>query len=65
MQNSDIRVVFQDESEEAVEGEEIAGQTVTTFDQNGLLDNAQITISRGIQAYNFDTSTIEQVAKQG
>lgn len=55
--------MFQDESEEAVEGEEIAGQTVTTFDQNGLLDNAQITISRGIQAYNFDTSTIEQVAK--
>ena len=55
--------MFQDESEEAVEGEEIAGQTVTTFDQNGFLDNAQITISRGIQAYNFDTSTIEQVAK--
>ena len=55
---------FKDESDKEVEeGEEIAGQTTTTFDQNGFLVNAQITISRSIQAYNFDTSTIEQIAK--
>ena len=27
------------------------------------MDNAKITISRSIQAYDFDTSTIEQIAK--
>jgi Matrixin len=63
MENSDIRIWFEDDSEEVVEGEEIAGQTVTIFDEYGFLDNAQITISRSIQAYDFDTSTIEQVAK--
>ena len=62
-QSADIRIEFQDESEETVEGEEIAGRTVTTFDQNGFLDNAQITISKSLQDYEFDTATIEQVAK--
>lgn len=61
--NSDIRIKFQDESEEIIEGEEIAGQTVTSFDQYGLLESAEITISRSIEAFDFDTSTIEQVAK--
>ena len=37
-------------------------QTIT-FDQNGFLDNAQITISKSLQDYEFDTATIEQVAK--
>ena len=62
-QPADIRIGFQDESEETKEGEEIAGQTVTTFDQNGFLDNAQITISKSVRDYEFDTATIEQVAK--
>ena len=61
--NSDIRIKFQDESEKITEGEEIAGQTVTTFDQYGFLESAEITISRSIEAYDFETSTIEQVAK--
>jgi matrixin len=62
-QPADIRIGFQDESEETKKGEEIAGQTVTTFDQNGFLDNAQITISKSVRDYEFDTATIEQVAK--
>lgn len=62
-QSADIRIEFQDESEETVEGEEIAGRTVTTFDQNGFLDNAKITISKSVQDHEFDTATIEQVAK--
>ena len=61
--NSDIRIKFQDESEEILEGEEIAGQTVTTFDQYGFLESAEITISRSIEAYEFETPTIEQIAK--
>ena len=54
-QSADIRIGFQEESEETVEGEEIAGRTVTTFDQYGFLDNAQITISKSLQDYEFDT----------
>jgi hypothetical protein len=63
IENSDIRVRFHDETELAAEGEEIAGQTTTTFDQYGFLNKAEISISRSIQAYDFDTSTIEQIAK--
>lgn len=63
IKNSDIKIEFQDKSEKVIEGEEIAGQTITTFDQDGLLDNAEITISRSVQAYGFDHSTIGQIAK--
>ena len=62
-QSADIRIEFQDKSEETEEGEEIAGRTTTIFDEYGFLDNAQITISRSVQDYEFDTATIEQVAK--
>lgn len=63
IKNTDIKIEFQDKSEKVIEGEEIAGQTITTFDQDGLLDNAEITISRSVQAYGFDPSTIGQIAK--
>ena len=63
IKNSNIKIEFQDKSDKVIEGEEIAGQTITTFDQDGLLENAEITISRSVQAYGFDPSTIEQIAK--
>jgi hypothetical protein len=64
IKSSDIRIKFQDESDTLVGGGgEIAGRTTTTFDQFGFLDKAEFTISRSIQAYDFDTSTIEQIAK--
>jgi predicted Zn-dependent protease len=62
-QPADIRIEFQDQNEETEDGEEIAGRTVTTFDQDGFLDNARITISKSVQDYEFDTATIEQIAK--
>ena len=62
MTESDIRIEFQDRSKELVEGEEIAGQTVTTNDQLGFLDNAKVTIYKDA-GYEFDTWTIGQVAK--
>src|SRR4030095_9131917 len=52
-----------DQNEETEDGEEIAGRTVTTFDQNGFLDNARITISKSVQDYDFDTAALEQIAK--
>lgn len=60
---SNIRVEFDDWSEETVRGEEIAGATVTTFDQYGFLDNAIITIYKKPYGYELDTSEIEQVVK--
>ena len=63
MMQSDITVEFNDGSEETVDGEEIAGQTVTTFDQYGFLDNARVTIYKEPYGYEFDTSAIHQVVK--
>jgi predicted Zn-dependent protease len=60
---SNIRVEFDDWSEETVGGEEIAGATVTTFDQYGFLDNVIITIYKKPYGYELDTSEIEQVVK--
>jgi predicted Zn-dependent protease len=62
MTQSDIRIEFQDNSEESVEGEEIAGQTVTMYDQSGFLDYAKVTIYKDA-GYEFNTATIGQVAK--
>jgi predicted Zn-dependent protease len=61
--HSDIRIEFQDGSTEEVGGEEIAGRTITTFDNYGFLDNAKVTINKDAYGYEFDTSSIEQVAK--
>jgi predicted Zn-dependent protease len=60
---SDITVEFRDGSEETNTGEEIAGQTVTTFDQSDFLDNARITILKEPYGYELNTLAIEQVAK--
>jgi predicted Zn-dependent protease len=60
---SDITVEFRDGSEETNTGEEIAGQTVTTFDQFDFLDNARITILKEPYGYELDTLAIEQVTK--
>ena len=45
------------------DGEEIAGQTVNNFNGFGLIDNAQMTISKNAFGRDFDTKTIEQIAK--
>jgi predicted Zn-dependent protease len=60
---SDISIEFRDGSEETVDGEEIAGRTVTTFDQYGFLDDATVTVYKEPYGYEFDTSAIEQVVK--
>jgi predicted Zn-dependent protease len=56
---SDIIIEFEDDNDE----DEIAGQTITVANAYGFLVNAQITIYEGIQEYEFDTTTIGQVAK--
>jgi predicted Zn-dependent protease len=61
---SDINIKFQDGSKETVDGEEIAGRTVTTFDQYGFLDDSTVTIYNEPYGYEFDTSAIEQVVRQ-
>lgn len=60
---SDITVEFRDGSEETNTGEEIAGQTVTTFDQFDFLDNARITVLKEPYGYELNTLAIEQVIK--
>jgi hypothetical protein len=57
---SDISIEFQDDNND---GEEIAGQTITISDASGFLVNAQITIFQSVHDYEFDTTTIGQVAK--
>ena len=54
---ADIEVSFEKD------GEEIAGQTVNNFNGFGLIDNAEMTISKNAFGRDFDTKTIEQLAK--
>jgi Matrixin len=56
---SDITIELGDDND----GEELAGQTITISNGYGFLVNAQITIYKGVQEYEFDTATIGQVAK--
>ena len=56
---SDITIEFEDDNDQ----EEIAGQTITIANAYGFLVNAQITIYTEVQEYEFDTTTIGQVAK--
>jgi predicted Zn-dependent protease len=57
--SSDIKIAFEDDNDE----EEIAGQTITIANAYGFLVNAEITIYTEVQEYEFDTTTIGQVAK--
>ena len=57
--SSDIKIDFEDDNDE----EEIAGQTITIANAYGFLVNAEITIYTEVQEYEFDTTTIGQVAK--
>jgi len=57
-ESSDIKIDFEDDDEE-----EIAGQTITIANAYGFLVNAEITIYTEVQEYEFDTTTIGQVAK--
>jgi len=59
-ETSDISIEFQDDNND---GEEIAGQTITISDASGFLINAQITVFQSVQEYEFETTTIGQVAK--
>jgi hypothetical protein len=56
---SDITIEFQNNIEEGG----IAGETVTIFNADGFLDNAQITVFKGVEDYDFDTAIVGQVAK--
>jgi hypothetical protein len=57
---SDISIEFQDDNSD---GEDIAGQTITISDASGFLVNAQVTVFQSVDEYEFDTTTIGQVAK--
>ena len=59
-ETSDITIEFGEDNEEA---EEIAGQTMMIANGYGFLVNAQVTIYKNVQGYEFDTSTVGQVAK--
>ena len=54
---ADIEVTFEDD------GTEIAGQTVNKFDRYGFIDNVEMIISKNAFGTDFDTKTIEQIAK--
>jgi predicted Zn-dependent protease len=54
---ADIEVTFEND------GEEIAGQTVNNFNGFGFIDHAEMTISKSGFGRDFDTKTIEQIAK--
>jgi predicted Zn-dependent protease len=45
------------------DGDDIAGQTITSFNTFGFIDNNLITISRGAYGKAFDSETIEVIAK--
>ena len=45
------------------DGDDIAGQTITSFNTFGFIDNNLITISRGAYGKAFDRETIEVIAK--
>jgi hypothetical protein len=61
--NSDITVEFADGNHDNKEEEEdIAGMTMTTFN-DGFIEKAKITINKKVQGYEFDATTIGQVAK--
>jgi hypothetical protein len=57
---SDISIEFQDDNSDR---EDIAGQTITISDASGFLVNAQVTVFQSVDEYEFDTTTIGQVAK--
>lgn len=54
---ADIKVTFEDD------GEEIAGQTINNFNGFGFIDHVEMTISENAFGIDFDTKTIEQIAK--
>lgn len=54
---ADIEVTFEDD------GEEIAGQTVNNFNGFGFIDYVEMTISKSAFGTDFDTKTVEQIAK--
>jgi predicted Zn-dependent protease len=54
---ADIEVTFEND------GEEIAGQTVNNFNGFGFIDYVEMTISKNAFERDFDTKTIEQIAK--
>jgi hypothetical protein len=61
---SDITFEFQDHDDgETVDGEEIAGMTITVFDEPGFIISAEITIDKAVQGHEFDTNTIGGIAK--
>lgn len=45
------------------DGDDIAGQTITSFNTLGFIDNNLITLSRGAHGKAFDSETIEVIAK--
>ena len=62
--NSDITIEFADGNDnDEEEGEDIAGETMTTFYEDGFIGKVEITINKKVQDYEFDTKTIGQIAK--
>ena len=55
--DADIEVTFEDD------GEEIAGQTINNFNGFGFIDYVEMTISKNAFGRDFDTKTVEQIAK--
>jgi hypothetical protein len=62
--NSDITIEFEDDNDDSKdEGEDIAGETMTTFYGDGFIGKVEITINKEVQDYEFDTKSIGQIAK--
>jgi hypothetical protein len=62
---SDITFEFQNDNndKETIDGEGIAGKTMTVFDGLGFIMNAEVAINKAVQGYEFDTNTIGGIAK--
>ena len=57
-EGSDIRVDFKKNSDQ-----DIAGQTMSTFDGYGLISKIEITIFKGTSDHEFNNAIIEQIAE--
>jgi predicted Zn-dependent protease len=61
--NGDILIEFQEEYEGNGEEKRVVGQSISTFDNSGFIDNVQITVYRGTSEYKFDEGIVQRIVE--
>ncbi len=61
--NGDILIEFQEEYEGNGEEKRVVGQSISTFDNSGFIDNVQITVYRGTSEYKFDEDIVQRIVE--